>query len=289
MTAGRTGPAPCRSCRRGIPGTFLDWRTQRLSVRFGHVLIRSTPGGLAFRTGAGALRPEDVTKHALPVVMRGYDRGRTDRLLERISEAYLRTWRDGAALRERLGALEEELAAVQGEAEASSKSVAELIQRCSTAGDQLAQTRQSRDELAAKLDAAERDRKRAVTELREVSERASDLERRLNAYGNVRQRQGGEAERPGEAAGVDREAATLLVAAARAAEDVREASRARALRTLIRARERAAQLRDEAERERAAVAEMLERREQAEREANEIRRGVGGASRTGRAGGAQGE
>jgi len=221
--------------------------------------------------GVGALRPEDVTKHRLPVVMRGYDREQTDRLLERLAEAYLLAWREGAALRERVGLLEDDLAAARGEAQASSKSVAELIQRGSTAGDQLAQTRKSRDELAAKLDAAERDRKQAVTELREVSERASDLERRLD---NLRQRREGEVHRAGQPAVAESEVAALLIAATRAAEDVREASRGRALRTLLRARERAAQLRDEAEHERAAAAEMLERRGQAEREANEILAGL---------------
>lgn len=221
--------------------------------------------------GVGVLRPEDVTKHDLPVVMRGYDRERTDRLLERISEAYLLACREGTALRERLGVLEKEFAAAQGEAEASSKSVAELIQRSSTAEDQLAQMRQGRDELSAKLEVAERDRKQAVTELHLVSERATALERRLD---NLRQRQEGEAARTGRPAVVEGEVATLLVAATRAAEDVREASRARALRTLLRARERAAQLRDAAELERAAVADMLERREQAEREANEMLAGL---------------
>ena len=68
----------------------------------------------------------------------------------------------------------------------------------------------------------------------------------------------------------DEEAARLLVASARAAEDVRVASRARALRTLTKAREFAARVHSQTERERAALAELQERRGQVEREAEEI-------------------
>ena len=68
----------------------------------------------------------------------------------------------------------------------------------------------------------------------------------------------------------DGEAARLLVAAAHAAEDVREASHARALQTLTQARERAEQIDAETERRRAALAEMEERCRQAEHEAGEI-------------------
>jgi hypothetical protein len=68
----------------------------------------------------------------------------------------------------------------------------------------------------------------------------------------------------------DGEAARLLVAAARAAEEVREASRLRALQTLTRARERARELDAETGRQRAVLAEMQQQRERAEREAAEL-------------------
>lgn len=72
----------------------------------------------------------------------------------------------------------------------------------------------------------------------------------------------------------DGEAARLLVAAAHAAEDVREASHARALQTLTQARERAEQIDAETERRSAALAEMEERCRQAEHEAGEILAGA---------------
>jgi len=220
-------------------------------------------------TGKGMLRPEDVTSHTLPVVMRGYDREQVERFLDRVSEAYLLTWRQGIAVRGRLRSLEEELQAAQGEAEASARSVAELTQRCATAEDQLSKTREARNELSAKFDLSERERKQALTSLGEASQRASDLEEQLQAYGSGQHRQEGEAEVAPPAV-TDAEAATLLIAATRAAEDVRRASRERALHTLTKAREQATQLHAEAERQRAALAEMQERREQAEHEADEI-------------------
>ena len=230
------------------------------------------------------LRPEDVTSQGLPVAMRGYDREKVDVFLHRVSEAYLLTWRQALALRERVNTLEEELFAAkfeaQGEAEASSKAIAELVQRCSTVEDQLTkmrdqltETRNVRSDLATKLDLAERERKQALTELQEVSQRASDLEKQVQGYSDGQRRQDAEAE-VAEPAVADEEAAALLVAAVRAAEDVREASRTRAAETLVKARERAMQLHDEAERERAALGEVLERREQAEREASEISAGI---------------
>jgi DivIVA domain-containing protein len=225
-------------------------------------------------TGKGMLRPEDVTSHDLPVAMRGYDKEQVERFLHRVSEAYLLTWRQALALRERLRSLEDEIAATQGEAEASGKSVAELIQRCSTAEDQLTAAREARIELSAKLDLSERERKQALTNLREASERASDLENRLQEAGNGQQGSQAGAEGVAQPAVVEGEAAALLVAAARAADDVREASRGRALRTLTEARNRAMKLHDEAERERVALAEMLERRERAEHETNEILAGL---------------
>ena len=113
-------------------------------------------------TGKGMLRPEDVTSHDLPVGMRGYDREHVERFLHRVSEAYLLTWRQALALRERLRLLEEELAEVHGEAEVSSKAVSELVQRCSTAEDELTQARSAHAELAAKVELAETARKKAV-------------------------------------------------------------------------------------------------------------------------------
>ena len=216
--------------------------------------------------------------------MRGYDKEQVDGFLHRVSEAYLLTWRQALALRERVNTLEEELFAArfeaQGEAEASSKSVAELIQRCSTAEDQLTKTRDQltetrnvRIELSSKVDLVERERKQALAELREVTERASDLEKQLQDYRDGQGRQDAEAE-VAQPALADEEAAALLVAAVRAAEDVREASRGRAAQTLTRARERATQLHDETERERVALGEVRERREQVEREANEISAGL---------------
>ena len=96
-------------------------------------------------------------------------------------------------------------------------------------------------------------------------------------------------------ADAETEAAILLVAAARAAEDVRIGSRQRAVRTLIKARERAALIQGAADREQEALAaaqEALaaaqhasdlaqqdlaaaqERREKAEAEAEEILAGA---------------
>jgi hypothetical protein len=66
------------------------------------------------------------------------------------------------------------------------------------------------------------------------------------------------------------EAAELLIAATRAAEDVRLGSRARALRTLTKARELAALVRAEADREREALADSRERRAQVESMAEEM-------------------
>jgi DivIVA domain-containing protein len=211
-------------------------------------------------------RPDDVTSHDLSVVLRGYDRDQVDGFLQRLSEAYLLTWRQGAALRERLRLVEEELEAAQGEGQASAKAVAELIQRCTTAEDQLAQARVVSAEVSGKLDVAVRERAQALADLRQVTERSSDLEKRLEELGKApRLPESGE-----QLAVAEGEAAAVLVAAARAAEDVRQASRERALRTLSKARERAHRLEAEAERERVVLVEMQERRERAEQEANEI-------------------
>jgi len=227
-----------------------------------------------FEPGMSTLRPEDVTSHGLPVAMRGYDKERVDRFLARVAEAYALTWQQSQALRERLRSLEAELDAAEGDARASAKSVAELVQRSATAEDQLTQTGEARDELGARLESSESGRKQALADLREVSERASDLGRRLEAFEDGQRRRaqnGAEARQPAVA---DGEAASLLVAAARAAEDVRDASRGRALRTLTKARGRAMQLHAEAERERAALVELQERRDRVEHEVDDILAGA---------------
>jgi len=220
------------------------------------------------------LRPEDVTSHGLPVVMRGYDKERVDRLLARVAEAYALTWQQSQALRERLRSLEAELDAAEGDARASAKSVSELVQRSATAEDQLTQIGVARDELGVRLERSESERKQAVGDLREMTERASDLGRRVEAFEDAQRRRGQNGAEAPQAAVTDGEATLLLVAAARAAEDVRAASRERALRTLTKARERAMQVSAEAERERAALAEVQERRERVEQEADEILAGA---------------
>ena len=261
-------------------------------------------------TGKGMLRPEDVTSHDLPVGMRGYDREHVERFLHRVSEAYLLTWRQALALRERLRLLEEELAEAHGEAEVSSKAVSELVQRCSTAEDHLTQARSahaelvakaelaeserkkavdSHAELAAKVELAESEREKAVAEVRELTERAAEMEKRLET--SAAASSGSTVLELPSDADAETEAANLLVAAARAAEDVRVGSRRRAVRTLVKARERAALIQSEADREQEALAaaqEALaaaqhasdlaqqelavahERREKAEAEAEEI-------------------
>ena len=222
-------------------------------------------------TGKGMLRPEDVTSHDFPVGMRGYDREHVERFLHRVSEAYLLTWRQALALRERLRLLEEELAEAHGETEVSSKAVSELVQRCSTAEDHLTQVRSahaelvakaelaeserkkavdSHAELAARVELAESEREKAVAEVRELTERAAELEKRLEATAAS---SGSERSELPPDAGAETEAANLLVAAARAAEDVRVGSRGRAVRTLVKARERAALIQSQADREQEAL------------------------------------
>jgi DivIVA domain-containing protein len=220
------------------------------------------------------LRPEDVTSHGLPVAMRGYDKERVDRLLARVAEAYALTWQQSQALRERLRSLEAELDAAEGDARASAKSVSELVQRSATAEDQLTQIGVARDELGVRLERSESERKQAVGDLREMTERASDLDRRVEAFEDAQRRRGQNGAEVPRPAVTDGEATLLLVAAARAAEDVRAASRERALRTLTKARERALQLHAEAELERQALAEVQERRERVEQEADEILAGA---------------
>ena len=220
-------------------------------------------------TGNGILHPEDVPNPTLPVALRGYERDQADRFLHRVSESYLLVWRQGVALRERLRSLEEELAAAQDEAQMSASSVADLTRRCATAEEETSKLIRGRGEISVKLEVSERERKRVLASLAEVSERAAELEQQLQALGGGQQ-PWPEGVEPAPVAGADGEAAALLIAATRAAEDVRRSSRERALQTLTKARDQAAQLRTEAEREQVALAETQERREQAEREADEI-------------------
>jgi DivIVA domain-containing protein len=215
------------------------------------------------------MRPEDVTNHDLPLAMRGYDRERVDRLLARVAEAYTLTWRQSEALRERLRSLEAELAAAEGEARASAKSVAELMQRSPAAKDQPPQTREARDVLEVRLERSERAREQALADLRQMSEQASALGQRVEVLEDELTRPQPPAE-VAQPAVADGEAARLLVAATRAAEDVRDAARERALRTLTKARELSTLVQAQTERENLALAETQERREQVQREADEI-------------------
>jgi DivIVA domain-containing protein len=220
------------------------------------------------------LRPEDITSHDLPLAMRGYDKERVDRLLARIAEAYTVTWQQSQVLRERLRSLEAELAAAEGEARASAKSVAELMQRSPAAKNQPPQSREARDVLEVRLERSEREREQALADLRQVSERASALDKRLEELeGEQRKRTQPVAEAV-QPAVADGEAAKLLVAATRAAEDVRDASRQRALHTLTRARDLSALVQAQTERERAALAEIQQRRNEIQREVDEILAGV---------------
>lgn len=231
-----------------------------------------------FELGMSMLRPDDVTSEGLPITRRGYDRAYVDRLLQRTAEAYALTLKKNQSQREQLHALEADLAAAEGEAAASARSVAELMQKSSAGHDQSEKLR----ELEVRLSRSERARETALTELREASERASDLAGQMEALEQeLRELRDLRAQpAPAEPAarpvvvdtplGAEGEAAGLLLAAARAAEDIRVASRARALHTLKKARELAALVDAQAERERTALTESLERRAQAMREADEI-------------------
>src|SRR5215210_3913650 len=85
-----------------------------------------------FEVGVSMLRPEEVTSDGLPVALRGYDRGYVDRLLQRAAQAYGLTLTKNQSQRERLLALEADLAAAEGEAAASARAVAELMQKTPT-------------------------------------------------------------------------------------------------------------------------------------------------------------
>jgi DivIVA domain-containing protein len=220
----------------------------------------------------GVLRPEEVRHPDLPLAMRGYDRERVDRLLARVADAYALVWEQSQALRERLRSLEVEFAAAQGEAEASARAVAELLQRPPAANGELVERGEAFAALESRLDRAEGEREQALADLRRTSQRASELSECLsrleNAQSTLSQTQLPTEETLSSVA--DAEAARLLVAAARAADDVRDAARARALRTLKKARELSALVHAQVEREREELAEMQERRRQVEHEAEEI-------------------
>lgn len=236
-------------------------------------------------SGVDQLQPESVTSEGLPVAMRGYDRERVDRLLSRVSEAYLQLWRQRDALRERLATLESDVEAAEGEARVSAKSVAELVQRVSTAENELAETRAARDELTERLQRAEAERRQAVGELRGTAERAAQLEKRVQAFEEalrsrpqiVTDRSGAPLPSPGSAvalasssAASETEAARLLIAAARASDQLREAAREQARDAMKKVRQRAAAVSAETERERIVLVEAQERRRRAEREAEEL-------------------
>jgi DivIVA domain-containing protein len=215
------------------------------------------------------LRPDDVTSDGLPVTLRGYDREHVDRLLQRTAEAYDVTLSKNQSQRERLLALEADLAAAEGEAAASSRAVAELMRKTPAADQD-----QEIQRLQGVLQQAERERDEALADLREASERASTLMGQVEALEYDRRTPGRQAPLASMVAkdtvGGEGEAAELLIAATRAAEDVRLASRARALRTLTKARELATLVRAETDREHEALAASRERRAQAESMAEEL-------------------
>ena len=222
------------------------------------------------QSGLSALRPEEVADHNLPTAIRGYDKNRVDRHLARVADAYALTVQRCIAQRNRLQLLEAELDAAEGEARASARSVAELMRGSPTPQAKPPQTQGTRDDLEARLERSERGREQALADLREESDRASALGERLKALEAAeRTRPQTQIEAP-QPAVPDEEAARLLVAATRDAEIVRTAARARALRTLMKARERAALVRAQTESERAALAELEEHRGRLEREAGEI-------------------
>ena len=222
-----------------------------------------------FDPGIGsALSLEEVRHPDLPLAVRGYDRGRVDRLLARVADAYALVCEQSQALRERLRSLETEFAAAQGEAQASARAVAELMQRSPTANVQPFERSDPNAVLQSRLERAEAERDQALVDLRQTAQRASELGERLAALENARHAHPQQAEAAPLA--TDDEAARLLVAAARAADDIRDAARARALRTLQKARELSALVHAQIDRERAALAEVEERRGQAERDAQAI-------------------
>ncbi len=227
-----------------------------------------TAASKPFELGDSVLRPDEVTTEGLPLAMRGYERESVDRLVKRVADAYATTLRKNQSQRELIRSLEADLDGAQAEAAASARSVAELMQASArTAGGEGPTSAELR-ELETRLEGAERERDTAIADLRVATERADALAGQMKSLESDRR------VREGTTVGADStdgEAARLLLAAVRAAEDVRSASRARALRTLTKARELAALVEAQAERERTALAETQARRTRAEQEAEERR------------------
>jgi chromosome segregation ATPase len=228
----------------------------------------------------GEISPGAVTSEGLPIVLRGYERERVDRLLSRVSEAYLHVWRQRDAMRERLASLESDLEAAEGEAKVSARSVADLVQRVSTAEHALAESQTARDDLAKELQRVEAERKHAVAELRSTAERAADLGARAEALEEaLRKRpQGAEMQvapaAPAVAAaapvGSEADAAHLLLVAARASDELRASAREQARKAMRKVRARAAVVSAETEREEAVLARLQERRSELEHQAEEV-------------------
>lgn len=183
----------------------------------------------------GALRPEDFAVVGVPTVIRGYERRRVEWLLLRASEAYAYVVRQRDAARDRIRSLEADAAAADGEARVSAASVAELTQRLASAEEATRRAVEAREKAEQRLLAVEAENDRTVSH-----------------------------------ADPDTEAASILVAAVRTAEELRQSSRARALATLTRARQRAAALAEEVDREERALGEARNRRAEAERVAREL-------------------
>jgi cell division septum initiation protein DivIVA len=213
------------------------------------------------------VHPEDFTRHALPVVMRGYDKERVDRLLGQVTGAYTSVWQQNQSLRERMRALELALAQSQDEARVSARSLAELMQSSAPPTSQTPPpTRKAVRELEARLSGSERDREAALEEGRVAWARVAELEEQLSRSEHDRQQSSDKLRGIVEA---ETEAARVLLAAARAAADVRGSSRARALRTLLTARRRVASLEARVAREQTLLAEVIARRGQAESQAEQ--------------------
>jgi len=253
---------------RNVPHMHPDLG-ECLGVAYAHSMAPERPSAYTrFDLSKGTLSPEEVRHPDLPLALRGYDRERVDRLLARVADAYSLVWEQSQARQERLRSLEAELAAAKGEAEASARAVAELMQRSPTNG-QLSQGVETLAALQSRLERAEAEREQALADLRQMSERASALAERMAALEDEQHAHPPQVE-AADSSFTDDEAARLLVAAARAADDVRDAARARALRTLKKARELSALVHAQTEREREELTEMEERRQQGKRETEEI-------------------
>jgi len=122
-----------------------------------------------------ALQPEDVTDIDLRRATRGYDKAQVDRHLARVADAYALSLRRCEQLQELLRSLEDELDAAVGEAEASAREVARLIQRSPTTQAPPLETDKVLDKLEARLTRSENEREQALVDLRQMSEHASEL------------------------------------------------------------------------------------------------------------------